>query len=160
MTDPEKQANDSFTLPIFGVAVVVGVLFGAALSIVIFWPVLTHGTSSISGNSLGGLLLAALNGAWVGGVIAIFPATGAVIGLAIDEKKNPSTDASQQAKIGATGALIGGLLVVLGASMFLYMSLGPAVFLVVAVIFLGLCFAVDWATIGSLEHRREATKTS
>ncbi|PRB67481.1 hypothetical protein [Arthrobacter sp. MYb213] len=160
MSDAPKQATGSFTLPIFGVAIVLGALFGAALSTVIFWPVLTHGSSGMSGNAIGGLLLAAINGAWLGAVIAVFPATGAVIGLAIGEKKSASADASQQANIGATGALVGGLLVVLGVSVVLYMSLGPAVFLVAAVIFLGLCFATAWTTIGSLEQRREATRSA
>ncbi|HJX78417.1 hypothetical protein [Glutamicibacter sp.] len=157
MSDAPEQATGSFTLPIFGVAIILGALFGAVLSTAIFWPVLTHGSSGTSGDSIGGLLLAAINGAWVGAVIAIFPATGAVIGLAIGEKKSASADASQRAKIGATGALLGGLMVVLGVSMVLYMSLGPAIFLVVAVIFLGLCFAIAWTTLGSLEQRREAT---
>lgn len=160
MATPAKQANDSSTLSIFGVALVLGALFSAALSTVIFWPVLTHGSSNMPGNSIGGLLIAAINGAWIGGVIAIFPATGAVIGLAIGDKKNASAIASQQAKIGATGALVGGLFVVLGVSMFLFMSLGGAVFLAAAAIFLGLCFAAAWTTIGSLEHRREATRNS
>ncbi|MHA6967027.1 hypothetical protein ACX5K5_04875 [Glutamicibacter bergerei] len=158
MANPAKQANDSFTLPIFGVAIVLGVLFGAALSTVIFWPVLTHGSSNTSVNFIGGLLLAAFNGAWIGGVIAIFPATGAVIGFAIGDKKNASADVSQQAKVGVIGALVGGLLVVVGLSLFLYVSLGPAVFLATAVIFLGLCFAVAWKTIGSLEQRRASKR--
>ncbi|HAY44107.1 MAG TPA: hypothetical protein DCY59_11430 [Micrococcaceae bacterium] len=160
MANSAKQANDSFTLSIFGVALVLGALFGAVLSTVIFWPVLTHGSPNMSGNSIGGLLLAAINGAWIGGVIAIFPATGAVIGLAIGERKNASASASQQAKIGATGALAGGLLIVLGVSMILYMSLGAALFLAAGVIFLGLCFAAAWMTIGSLGHRREASRNS
>lgn len=160
MADPAKQSNDSFTLPIFGVAIVLGVLFGAALSTVIFWPELTQGSSNMSGNAIGGLLIAAFNGAWIGGGIAIFPATGAVIGLAISDKKNASADASQQAKFGASGALVGGLLVALGLSMFLYISLGPAVFLFTAVIFLGLCFAGAWTTIGSMEKRREVKRNS
>lgn len=127
------------------------------MSAVIFWPVLTHESSSSAGSFAGGLLLALFNGAWIGGMIAIFPATGAAVGLAVCEKKNPDADAGLQAKRGASGAMLGGLMVVLGLSLFLYVSLGPVVLLICAVIFLGLCFAIAWMVIGALAKRREAT---
>ncbi|WP_404290121.1 hypothetical protein [Glutamicibacter arilaitensis] len=151
------QKVESFTLPLFALAILAGAVFGAALSAVIFWPILVNEAPLSLSSFGGGMVLALANGAWIGAIAAIFPATGAVIGLAVCEKNRPEATGNTQAVMGAMGSVLAGLVLVLALSLIFFAALGLLMFVVSAVVFLGLCFAISWMSIRGLAQRRAAS---
>ncbi|PQZ96690.1 hypothetical protein CQ017_16960 [Arthrobacter sp. MYb224] len=151
------QKAESFTLPLFGLAILAGIVFGAALGAAIFWPILAKESPfSLSGIG-GGLVLALANGAWIGAIAAVFPATGATIALAIREKKRPAATGNSQALMGAIGSAAGGVFVVLALGAIFSQALDLVSGLASALAFLMLCFAIAWMSIRGLAQRRAAT---
>ena len=159
MTSTAGQKLGALLLPLYVLAVLAGIVSGAAAGLVVSLASLFQFTADpglwAGWGPAGSLFFPVVFGIPAGGVIALVPATGAATGLFIQAWNVPFPSIKDQSLVAGIGAGAAGAM--LATAMLLRGSTNPWPAIAVGVVFAAASFLIAWQlTARYLRHREAA----